>query len=499
MAEVISFKFLAGANLGASLNLPPASYLLGEDSDCDLMLSGCNGAQVKLEIKENLEVWVQRLKGEVFVEGKPLDENRYALKSKEVLALGLNALAYFKEGENLQDLNLSVLGFAATAPENLESKKEEVEGQDEPQSTPTQESLKSSLKEEASLKPLEKIEEQKEEKAKPKHLFALTIIGLVVLLALLSSLVLGSYLYGERAAQNKVLSEAQAYLDNHVYDSVTVNFERGLLVFEGTLRTKAELGSFIENLPAFSNGCIFKLNLKDKKLVALEDAVIRRGGMAKAVFDDSGKNILLYGYVKDPLVERNLIKEIKEEAQVSNVVSKLTFEENLRSIIDEALNRYPLPLKFTFDDLDVIYEGELKLSDEKNLSDFKALIASKMGSYLALSQKGQKSSKLVTTIEGLGPKVTRVSQANTNFTDNQNSYTSTREDVASNPQSATPVRFEVNDVMGVTMSPMRFVTMRNGQKYFEGAILSDGSILKSISLTKLVLEKNGKESFYELN
>ena len=227
--------------------------------------------------------------------------------------------------------------------------------------------------------------------------------------------------------------------------------------------------------------------------------MIRRGGMAKAVFDDSGKNILLYGYVKDPLVERNLIKEIKEEAQVSNVVSKLTFEENLRSIIDEALNRYPLPLKFTFDDLDVIYEGELKLSDEKNLSDFKALIASKMGSYLALSQKGQKSSKLVTTIEGLGPKVTRVSQANTNFTDNQNSYTSTREDVASNPQSATPVRFEVNDVMGVTMSPMRFVTMRNGQKYFEGAILSDGSILKSISLTKLVLEKNGKESFYELN
>ena len=67
------------------------------------------------------------------------------------------------------------------------------------------------------------------------------------------------------------------------------------------------------------------------------------------------------------------------------------------------------------------------------------------------------------------------------------------------PTAAEPAgTFSAEDVAGVTMQPLRFITLRNGQKYFEGAVLPGGAVLQQINLEWLVLNQHGQEVIYEL-
>ena len=48
------------------------------------------------------------------------------------------------------------------------------------------------------------------------------------------------------------------------------------------------------------------------------------------------------------------------------------------------------------------------------------------------------------------------------------------------------------------MGAMKFITLSSGEIVFEGGELPDGSILESINVDALTLNKNGKKSQYPL-
>ena len=55
------------------------------------------------------------------------------------------------------------------------------------------------------------------------------------------------------------------------------------------------------------------------------------------------------------------------------------------------------------------------------------------------------------------------------------------------------------DVMGVTMKPLRFISMRDGSKIFEGGMTPNGYVVKKIEVSHLILvDSSGKERLYEL-
>ena len=47
-------------------------------------------------------------------------------------------------------------------------------------------------------------------------------------------------------------------------------------------------------------------------------------------------------------------------------------------------------------------------------------------------------------------------------------------------------------ILSVTMKPMRFITLKNGRKYFEGGVLPSGYVVTSIDLKKVVLTKGNE-------
>lgn len=54
------------------------------------------------------------------------------------------------------------------------------------------------------------------------------------------------------------------------------------------------------------------------------------------------------------------------------------------------------------------------------------------------------------------------------------------------------------DVVSVALSPMRFITLSNGERVFEGGIMPDGSRLEKINPQALVLLKDGRITTYPL-
>lgn len=69
-------------------------------------------------------------------------------------------------------------------------------------------------------------------------------------------------------------------------------------------------------------------------------------------------------------------------------------------------------------------------------------------------------------------------------------------------EGATSLEIEDNlalDVMGVTMKPLRFISMRDGSKIFEGGMTPNGYVVKKIEVSHLILvDSSGKERLYEL-
>ncbi len=72
---------------------------------------------------------------------------------------------------------------------------------------------------------------------------------------------------------------------------------------------------------------------------------------------------------------------------------------------------------------------------------------------------------------------------------------------ASDPAAATAQAgdpLEALQVRGVTLNPLRFVTIGDGQRIFEGGMLPGGYVLESISTKELHLRKDGRSTTYQL-
>ena len=52
--------------------------------------------------------------------------------------------------------------------------------------------------------------------------------------------------------------------------------------------------------------------------------------------------------------------------------------------------------------------------------------------------------------------------------------------------------------MGVTLTPMRFISLATGQRVFEGGLLPGGYVLESIGVKELKLRKDGRIIVYRL-
>lgn len=482
MGQKLVFRFLSGDNIGSSFSLSSGSYKIGTLDDCDIVIRErvSNNVVILLEITETQEVYVSLVEGYVLLNSKELTNTRTKLESKDIVAINFTSFAYFKDGDTLESFSLSNL---LKQEEVIEDKKE-LENQSE-ETTVDNKAAQEQV--EAKVSFLDRLTKTQK--------IMLTLFGLVLLILLFSSLIAGSYLYGKKSVISDNLSRAQDYIkSNDAFSGISVSFENDMLYFNGNVLTAKDKNLFVRNLPEFSYLTVFNVSNLDSVISGIKNAFSVYGCYFDVRMED--KSIVIYGYVKDPYVLGKIVQVISQDLHLNNVVYKVTFEEDLTQYIRDAQDTYDLSLNFMPKDFVVLYEDRFALDEIDKFAMLQKDVAKKVGAKVRFISSDEVPDSKITSLTNQSADIAFSLSDSTSDNNSVDANTT----VIPEPLPPRPVyenwNFNVEDIIGVTLEPMRFVSMKNGDKYFEGATTRDGSVIKKIEFDKITLEKENKEFVY---
>lgn len=483
MSQCLSFRFLAGSNLGAVFTLASGEYTLGNTSECDIELDEQgvqNVAAIRIDDKQHAAV--RLISGRALLNGKELSHEYQPFRAGEILAIGFSAVAYLTAGQTLESIDLSALGFDGKKTEDSPNK---TSAQSAAQSNKTPAGFKdeSRRQDEAQKKP-----------AAPAHFFSLpralvTAAGLVLLFLALLSLIAGSVLFGKRAQEREALAAAEAYLEDSGFSKITPAFADEVIVFKGEVASDDDFTRFASNLPQLPFAAVLEVRVRDKLLTDLEKTCAVHGATVRAEYlNNKEGSIVLYGYVRDPYVKAQLVGNLRKELKLADLSAHFTDYERLKALIDEyqpADFKVPLHL----DRFKVYYEGELTLEDFESLKKLEKALEGEIHAPIAFEPLKNRDRSQI--------ELYSFTNRDLNLATTQEKSDNESQGAAEEAQESTQ-GFNAQDIVGVTMQPMRFVSMADGSRYFEGSVMPDGSVLREISVHALTLERNGEQFIHEL-
>ncbi len=484
----MQFKFVSGPHLGAELSLDPGTYLLGTDAQCDLILNENLEVPcaVKLELSADGTLSAALAEGSARLNGQELTEKPQPWTAGTVLVIGLSALVPYSGSFDLTAVDLSSLGLLTAAPPAADS---ESTVTDSPAAQPdsTEPAPKS---EAAAVNPVlqQQPSGQSTGQQARRRGWLLLIPGLLILLLLLSALTAGSYLYGSRAQERKALAQAEACLQAEGFSGVTVRFADGLLRFSGRVRSEEELARLVSALPPLPYGAAFEVQYDGQQLLSLQRALTVLGASTEVRAGAQGE-AEIYGYIRDPYVEAQLLTALQPYFPALRFSPHFIYATELIPAVSAASAAAALPLSWQAQDFALVYNGDLTFGQLQDLKALQQQLSTELKLPLVFLSSKEAGSTLVARIND--PKsVAALFQSKSG----QQGVVLQPEPTAAEPAGT----FSAEDVAGVTMQPLRFITLRNGQKYFEGAVLPGGAVLQQINLEWLVLNQHGQEVIYEL-
>lgn len=222
-------------------------------------------------------------------------------------------------------------------------------------------------------------------------------------------------------------------------------------------------------------------------------------------FTTNGLNqakIAIRGYVQDQLVEAALLRSVSADLQCDNLVGAFTLKPQLEAIIARFLpmELYNVPL--LPDRFKVYYDGELTLTQMQLLAALQERVSQEVRAEVMFEPLSNRDRSMIEQVAQNFDKLKRmpwstaVSTSTTTPPKTEGAQEKDAKDSVAEQAQSEPLDFD--EISGVTMTPLRFVSMKDGSKYFEGSVMSNGAVLKSISVHALTFEVNGELVIHEL-
>lgn len=222
------------------------------------------------------------------------------------------------------------------------------------------------------------------------------------------------------------------------------------------------------------------IQVQDDLARAVRDALNAQGLAVAVGLDDTGK-VTLRGYMENKLIESAALSSVKSDVPNINEISrKIVFAEQLSPLLDAALAEAGLDhvvVRYTPGVVSIT--GVLTTEEKERLEHVFQNLEKQLDvplRYVLVPPRPKKQSGKDASF-GLGHK------------------NSGRDDTEE-PGDSGP--FQGKRVTGVTMSPMKFITLDNGERIFEGGLLPGGHTLEQVSPRELTLRKGNTVSKYEL-
>lgn len=465
----LEFRFLSGENIGSVIRLPIGSYTLGNTDSCDILSEEHLKEDVAVEIKitEQLDVLVSAVSGNIFIDKNKLTETEN-LKPGAILLLGMTAITY-----RLDDSDWPLI----TAKDLLIDSSEKVA--EDKSSDRDNSEINGSESSSNEIDTDEKNGKISEKEALEKKKVTLTPIKIAVAIGtfLVAIVLLGMLIFGQNltnSAETQELQNIRKSLSDNGFTLVKAEYKNEMYVISGLVENDEALVKLEQILPDSSHSMLVLVDKISFIAQSVRNAFKLYAIHVTPVFDEGV--FRLYGYIRDPYLSNEVTQKVLANLPKSvRIEPHFTYKDEMRTILDKARTD-DYQVKYYFKDGEIVYEGRFTREQSDSFLQTKKKSCEMVGGDIHFID-------ISTLSEGEIELLSMGKNTQNNSSDDE------LVSVSKDPK---------DDISGVTMDPMKFVTMKNGDKIFEGGVLPDGSTLVRIGSKSLLFEKNGVKEEYEL-
>ena len=461
----LEFRFLSGDNIGSVIRLPIGSYTLGNTDSCDILSEEHLKEEVAVEIKitEQLDVLVSAVAGNIFIDKKKLTETEN-LKAGAILLLGMTAVTYRLDDSDWPLITAKDLLIDSS----LELAEDKSSDRDNSEINESSSNEIDTDENNGNISETETIEKKKVTPIK----IAVVIGTFLVALILLGMLIFGQSLTDSTEKQE--LLNIRKSLSDNGFTLVKAEYKNEMYVISGLVEDDEALEKLEQILPDSSHSMLVLVDKISFIAQSVRNAFKPYAIHVTPVFDDGV--FRLYGYIRDPYLSNEVTQKVLANLPKSvKIEPHFIYKDEMRTILDKA-GRGDYQVKYYFKDGEIVYEGRFTREQSVSFLQTKKKSSEMVGGdvhFIDISTLSEGEIELLS----MGK--------NTQNNSGEDELVS----VSKDPK---------DDISGVTMDPMKFITMKNGDKIFEGGLLPDGSTLVRIDSKSLLFEKNGVKEEYEL-
>jgi type III secretion protein D len=433
--QELLLRILKGLHTGAELVLVPGKYVIGKGEDCDLILEDEEVAFKHCCLQITADtITISPLEGEVFIDGKRIATTS-VLNLFQVVTLGNVCLALGPTNEKWPDINLPII-------EKEEKNEEET------------------LSEEKQAESIEKTPQETKKKLPVKYV----IIGAIL------AIVLGSFVFTFFSTPKQPPSSlplidkfklVEDFVQKSGFSYIRVfKDKQGKIKVTGYVETRQDKQKLARKLKLIDPQIETKIYANEELLLAAQEVVNAMGleNVKLKVFAD-GK-LLLTGFVLDKTSLKKMLTLLREDIPgFRHIENRLLCLAEVQRQIKNFFAENNMPdLQVRVQPSSILITGSI-LAEKKR--EFEKVIA-------RIEKQYAPQFKVIKRVKiKQGERVERTVKVNI-------------------------------EIKAVHIGGVSYIILADGKKYFEGAVLPGGYLLKKIEPQKLVLEIKGRKCYYFL-
>lgn len=495
----VTLRIFSGLHLGAEIELTEGTYVIGTDDSCDLILSDSSlaprhAALRVLPSEEEIQVFAEPLDGTVILFENTLSgEER--LPVRRPFRLGQVILAWTEN---------STAGDAAwrEVEDCLERAKAQAEPEKITEALPASqatilaeqtEEKEKNANDVAAASPLPDLaevpadEEQKKSGASGRIFKAAGLILACGLAGLLC------FTWQENGPERTPEQIMRALLDEAGYQKLSVTGGKDSVTVTGRIASDRERGRILRLAQLLHFPVYLDVTVRSDAADAVKSSFNALGLFPEVTElpPSAHPGLLVKGYIKNGVMEEQALTEavrnvpaLRPEAQGGSpklsLFQDIRHEEDVQVLLMPALAGAGLgEVKTEYQPGRIVLRGAFTPQTKSALEEVVAAVKEKLGVPVPFD--------IINSAEVPGPGKS------------DNIYTrQEKRESSSAPSARKEESSSAFQVTAVSMGPMKFITLKNGERVFEGGELPGGYVLEKISVDALTLTRNNNTTLYPL-
>lgn len=473
----ISLRIFSGPHLGADVRLCGGTHLLGAGDSCDIILqdSSIHERHALLEVafspgQDHPVVRIRPVDGPVLVHDSPVPEGGTELAPCTPFYLGMTCLAWNEEGKPWESITAQLARQDQSSDKNSDSP---------PLGNEPLPSIENKVAEMPTNMEGNEAKVTENKRAPGRWLkkiraTVLIFVIIIILVILCFQFVPDSTQYLEDAEYLLLRLEEKGITGVHV-----TPFANGVLA-SGVVKDEQERTVIWQMAQEMQVPVQIDVQVRDDLARAIRDSLNAQGLFIAVKVDDTGE-ASIRGYMENKLIESAALSTVKHDVpNAGNLSRKIVFAEQLAPLLDTAMLNAGLEntsIRYTPGTISIT--GMLTLEEKGRLEQIFRNLEKQLDiplRYVLLPPRPKKSTSATNPFKLLDKD-------------------SAQDDSGDNEDTGP---FRGTRVTGVTMEPMKFITLDNGERIFEGGVLPGGHTLEMISPRELTLRKGNAKTKYEL-